>query len=256
MSNVRNAALRTSILNAAIHGLLTHRLATDGDSSSTLEKCLQAKKAFLGKKWPKNYRFIEPSIDWEKPESWMFVRLSDLGDVVGGGTPDTLKIDYWKNGDVEWMTPAEMGKTDGFFLRDAQRRITKLGLANCSAELLPSGSVIMSSRAPIGYIGINRNPMATSQGCKSLRLYDPESVDPKYVVLAIKAMMPEIIKMASTMTFKEVSGTKFGSIVIPLPPTEEQHRIVKKVEALLPLLDRYENLQRELAVLSLNECKN
>jgi type I restriction enzyme S subunit len=99
--------------------------------------------------------------------TWPNKSIGDLCEIVNGGTPDTRTPEYW-NGANLWITPAEMGRLASPYVGDTARKLTDLGLRDSSATLLPAGSVILSSRAPIGHLVINTVPMATNQGCKGL----------------------------------------------------------------------------------------
>jgi type I restriction enzyme, S subunit len=230
--------LRKSVIKYAVSGSFVKRIPEEGtgvDVLSRLEK--------IGIKDGHKVEKTKVEGTFSYPSHWAVARLSQIGFVTGGGTPDTNVAAYWVNGTFEWITPADMGAIRDFYLLPAKRKVTQLGIDNSSAKLLKTGSIVMSSRAPIGYIGINRIPTATSQGCKSLTLFDDSLVDARFVLLAIKAALPDIIGAASTMTFKEISGTKFGEVVIPIPPYEEQKRIVDKFLKIEPLLSEYEDLR-------------
>ena len=116
-------------------------------------------------------------------------------------------------------------------------KINQKGLNNSSAQLISANSIVVSSRAPIGYINIVPFDYTTNQGCKSISTFS--EIDNKYIYYAIKFSVPDMYKRASGTTFKEISGTRFGETVIPLPPLEEQKRIVVKIEKLMPLVDEY-----------------
>jgi type I restriction enzyme S subunit len=100
-------------------------------------------------------------------KAWQTKTLGDLCEIVNGGTPKTGVPEYW-DGPHRWITPAEMGKRLSPYVSETDRMISDLGLRNSSAQLLPSHSVILSSRAPIGHLVINTELMATNQGCKGL----------------------------------------------------------------------------------------
>ena len=170
-------------------------------------------------------------------KEWKKVKLSDIGSIVGGGTPDTNTIRYWDHGTIEWVTPADMNDNLKYDIPSSRRKITLEGLKESSAKLMEPGAIIMSSRAPIGYLGINKVPTCTSQGCKSLVITNHKKYFNKFVYFSIYAALPDIIGAASNMTFKEISGTKFGDTVISVPPYEEQVRIVSKIETLLKQID-------------------
>lgn len=179
-------------------------------------------------------RNITSELPFEIPNSWCWVRLKNIGTIVGGGTPDTSNKNYW-DGDIVWIAPANMGKLKSLFVENSDRKITSLGLVKSSAQLLPTNSIIMSSRAPIGYLAINKTPACTSQGCKSLiPLYEGGS---EYIVFALKARMSSIKSNGSGNTFSEISGKDFSNIIIPLPPLKEQERIVEEYKTFADKID-------------------
>ncbi len=178
----------------------------------------------------------------------MWVRLFSLGEIVGGGTPKTDVKDYWNNGDIPWLTPADMKWVKGKYVSSGQRNITALALQSSSAQLMPPGSVIYSSRAPIGYIAIAENDLCTNQGFKSLVPISTQLSD--YLYYALIAATPEIQSRASGTTFKEISGAEFGQTLVPLPPLAEQGNIVNKIERLLPEVETYNTKYNALSVLN------
>lgn len=151
-------------------------------------------------------------------------KLSEICKVVGGGTPKTKVSEYW-SGDLCWVTPKDLGKHTNFEISETERKITEEGLKNSSAQKLPIGSVILSSRAPIGYVAVNAVPMATNQGCRSF-VCGPEIFN-KYLYYFLLGNTEYLNSLGSGSTFREVSGSKLKEIEIPLPPLKEQKRIVK-----------------------------
>ena len=196
----------------------------------------------------KEIRDISDEIPFEIPDSWEWVRLSYLGEIVGGGTPKTGETCYWKNGDIPWLTPADMKYVKGKYVSSGERFITEKGLNESSAQLMPMGTVLYSSRAPIGYIAIAENNICTNQGFKSLVPFLKEIN--LYAYYCLIAFTPDIQSRASGTTFKEISGAEFGRTIIPLPPLSEQHRIVAKIEELLPYIERYGKAEEHLTTLN------
>ena len=186
------------------------------------------------------------------PEGWSWTTLGELGIVVSGGTPSTKEPLFWE-GDITWVTPADLSDYKGKYLRKGARKITQLGLDNSSAVLLPKGSLLFSSRAPIGYVVIALNELATSQGFKNLIPVPSTYVDFLYYYL--QYAKSSIIKMASGTTFLELSAKNFSKIPIPLAPLKEQHRIVEKIEELFSEIDNAEETIRDIKF-KLEVCKN
>jgi type I restriction enzyme S subunit len=158
------------------------------------------------------------------------VRIATLGDVctvINGGTPDTKISKYW-DGTHAWITPAEMGNLKSPYVSISRRTLTDEGLRNSSAQLLPKGSVILSSRAPIGHLVINNEPMATNQGCKGL--IPNSELNYKYLYYFLYANKGYLNALGSGTTFTEISGTKLKKVSIPLPSVEKQLEIVEKLD--------------------------
>ena len=124
------------------------------------------------------------------------------------------------------------------FISRGARDLSEAGLQNSSATLMPKGTVLFTSRAPIGYVAIAENPISTNQGFKSIVPYISDCS--RFVTLCMKTFASEINARAPGTTFKEVSGKIVASVPFPLPPLAEQHRIVAKVDELMALCDRLE----------------
>jgi type I restriction enzyme S subunit len=157
--------------------------------------------------------------------SWESRQLVDVcSKITQGGTPDTSKPEYW-GGAINWMTPAEMGKTESPFIAATNRTITEQGLRDCSSDLLPVNSVILSVRAPIGHLAINTAPMAINQGCKGL--IAGKSLDFYFLYCSLVGSKTRLIDLGAGNTFKELSGTALKRFEIPIPSPAEQQKIAE-----------------------------
>lgn len=170
----------------------------------------------------------------ELPEGWEVKKLGEVGKVVSGGTPSTANPNYW-DGSISWITPADLSGYSSKQIEKGKKSITELGLQNSSAKLIPKGSVLFSSRAPIGYVVIAANEVCTNQGFKSV-VPDPNTSS-DYLYYFLKASKDAAEKVASGTTFKEISLKNFSELKIPLPPLATQQRIVAKIEELFSQLD-------------------
>ena len=171
---------------------------------------------------------------WRIPASWLWATLGEVATVVSGGTPKTSRGEYW-NGDIPWITPADLSGYKSKEIRHGARFITQAGLSGSSARLLPAGTVLFSSRAPIGYVAIAARAMATNQGFKSF--VPPAEIDPSFLYWYLRSAKSLALSAASGTTFKELSKKRAASLDFPLAPLPEQHRIVAKVDSLFAKLD-------------------
>lgn len=227
--------MKKSLLQYAIEGKLVPQRKEEGTAKDLLAAIRAEKAQLIKEKKIKKPQPLPAITDDEKPfdipESWEWVRLAEVGTIIGGGTPKTQILEYW-DGDIPWLTPADM-KFIGKYAMSGNRNISLLGLQKSSARLMPKGTVLFSSRAPIGYIAIAKNKICTNQGFKSVVPFTMPCNE--YIYYCLQARIKDIQLRASGTTFKEISGSEFGKTMIPLPPLAEQHRIVAKLEELLPL---------------------
>lgn len=179
---------------------------------------------------------------YELPKNWVWVRLGSLSKVTGGGTPKSSVEEYY-NGEIPWITPADLSGYKDKYISQGKRNITKSGLKNSSAKLLPKNTLLLSSRAPVGYVALAANLLCTNQGFKS---FPPtEAYVPDYGYWYLRFAKHIVDEFASGTTFKEISGSKAAKVPFPLPPLSEQKRIVDRVESLLGKIDEAKGLIQE-----------
>ena len=167
----------------------------------------------------------------KKPQNnWQKVKLGDIADIIGGGTPSTKNYDFW-NGDISWLTPKDLSGYKERYISKGERNITTSGLQNSSARLLPKGTVLLTSRAPIGYLAIAKQEVCTNQGFKSIVLKSGYS--PEFFYYLLKNNMEYIIGMSSGSTFAEISGTQVKNLEFNIPDYDTQ----KKIAGVLGALD-------------------
>ena len=153
---------------------------------------------------------------------WREVAIGDIADIVGGATPSTQDPDNF-GGDIPWLTPKDLSGPHDRYIAQGARHLSQQGLDSCSAKLLPTGAVLLSTRAPVGYVAIAKNPIATNQGFRSLVVR--EGVSAEYLYYWLSAHTEELERHASGSTFRELSGSALKSIKLSLPPLGEQRRI-------------------------------
>ncbi len=162
--------------------------------------------------------------------NWVDTTLGDVARIASGATPKTGIAEYWDGG-VPWATPKDLSELDGKHEISATlRTISDAGLKSCAVSLLPTGSVLLSSRAPIGHVAINTVPMATNQGFKSL-VPDRDRVDSKFLYWWLRRNRPMLESLGNGATFKEISKKTTADVSISLPPIEEQRRIAAVLDA-------------------------
>ena len=177
--------------------------------------------------------------------AWPMVALGQKGifSVVSGGTPRSGVKEYWDGG-VPWITLVDLPPED--FITEitaTERTISEEGVRSSAAKIIPANSVVVSSRATIGRIGINRIPLATNQGFKNVVIEDATQAIPEYVALALTKLVPTMQAQASGATYKEIIKSRFVELRIPLPSLETQQTIIAEIEAEQALVDA----NRELA---------
>lgn len=155
---------------------------------------------------------------------WKKLRLEELGEIVGGGTPSTKREDYYLGGDIPWLTPKDLSGHNRKYISRGERNITELGLNNSSANLYPEGTVLFSSRAPIGYIAIASNEISTNQGFKSV-IPNLDVATSDFIYYLLIHNTDKIKSISSGSTFKEISGSVMKKIQVMVPPIKEQKRI-------------------------------
>jgi type I restriction enzyme S subunit len=178
-------------------------------------------------------------------EGWKAVQIEDVAKVANGGTPKTKVPEYW-GGEHVWITPAEMGRLESPYLASSRRKLSDSGLQHSSATLVPSHSVILSTRAPIGHLIINSVPMAFNQGCRGI--VPGENVHHKYLYYFLRFSEDLLNDLGSGTTFKELSAGKLKKVEIPLPPLPEQKRIVAILDGAFAGIDAaIANTEKNLA---------
>jgi type I restriction enzyme S subunit len=250
---------KSKILDLAIRGQLVPQDPNDEPASVLLERIRAEKEELIkaGKikrdkkesiifkgddnsyyeKIGDKIRCIDAEIPFDLPELWTFARLKHIGGIVGGGTPKTNISKYW-DGNIPWLTPADLSGYDSMYISTGSRTITDFGLKSSSAQMLPANSILYSSRAPIGYTAIATIPVCTNQGFKSVVPYD-FSMSP-YLYYCLRARTDNIIQRATGTTFKEISGSEMAETIIPIPPLNEQSKIIEKVTQLQEVISLIE----------------
>ncbi len=151
----------------------------------------------------------------EIPEGWTWSDIGSQIKVLGGGTPSTKNPEYWDEGSIYWATPKDLSGNKSKVILGTDRKITEAGLASITSELLPTDTVLLSSRAPVGYLALTKAPMAINQGFIAMKC--DELLTPEFVLHWAMFSMPEIQQRASGTTFQEISKKNFRTIPVLIP---------------------------------------
>ena len=177
------------------------------------------------------------------PDDWNVKSISDVSIVVGGGTPSTKNPTYW-GGDIAWITPKDLSNFKFRYISQGARNITKEGLSKSSAKILPINTVLLSTRAPVGYLAITKNKVSTNQGFRNLIPKNNTNVEFLYYLLKANV---KILKANSTgSTFGELSGNRLKMLQFAIPNIVEQTKIAK---ILSDLDSKIENLLNQNKIL-------
>lgn len=188
--------------------------------------------------------FVQLFIENADP-AWRVGTISDLGTVVGGGTPSKAKPEYYAEHGIAWITPKDLSVDKSKFISHGENDITELGFRNSSATMMPAGSVLFSSRAPIGYIAIARNEVTTNQGFKSV--VPRSEIGTPFVYYFLLHNLPLIESKASGSTFKEVSGSVMKSVEAVIPDSVTLARFNDFCRPLFEIQEKLEQENRQLA---------
>lgn len=164
------------------------------------------------------------------PVGWATYQLDEICEVVGGGTPERSNSAYW-NGDIPWVSPTEITSLSGRYISNSKEKITEFGLSKSSAKLHPVGTILMTSRASIGFAAINTIPVATNQGFQSFRC--TEKIYNEFLYQLITWQRRELERLSAGSTFLEISSTNVKSLSVVIPNYQEQ----QKIAAILTAVD-------------------
>ena len=218
---------------AAVLGALDDKIELNRRMNRTLEAIAQAV-------------FREMMKDEGRRMNGRETTIGEVVTVVGGSTPSTKNPAFW-GGDICWATPKDLASLQSPILLDTNSRITELGLQEISSGLLPAGTVLLSSRAPIGYVAITQIPVAINQGFIAIKCTDEV---PNYFILNwLKDNMEEIVGRANGTTFLEISKSNFRTIPIFIPPVEKMKNFVEIVEPIYQKIVANLKQSRTLAAL-------
>ena len=186
----------------------------------------------------KDGEFVESELG-KIPKGWRVGTLGEVGDVIGGSTPSKARPEYYTDDGIAWLTPKDLSVSNAKFTAKGEIDITQEGYNSCSTKLMPKGTVLFSSRAPIGYITIAKNDICTNQGFKSVV---PGYAGTAFIYCYLKAATPDIENKATGSTFKEASGSLMKSLQLVIAPKDIMDAFE---ECLKPIFDEQECVEQE-----------
>ncbi len=225
---------------------LDRKIELNNKINADLEEMAQAifKNWFVDFEPFKDGKFVDSELGMI-PEGWKVGRLDEIADVVGGSTPSKAKPEYYTQKGIAWLTPKDLSNHPAVYTSRGEIDITEEGYNSTSTKLMPKGTILFTSRAPIGYISIAQNDICTNQGFKSLV---PKKAGTCFLYCFLKYVTPEIENKSTGSTFKEASGALMKSLQVIMP---EQKVFEEFEEIVSPLFARIESLEKENSRLSL-----
>jgi len=188
------------------------------------------------------------------PKEWEVKKVVDLFKVETGTTPSTKQKEYWDEGHINWITPADMSKLNGkIYIKDSERKITEKGLQETNLTLMPTGSIIISTRAPVGYVAVIEDNATFNQGCKGLIPRNTDEINPEFYTYYLLSKKTALEHSSGGSTFKELSKNTLEKFKLPLPPLPEQQKIAeilstvdKRLELLKKKKEKLERIKKGL----------
>ena len=193
-------------------------------------------------------RMKDSGVEWlgAVPAHWDVRRLRAAASILNGATPSTSREEYW-DGDILWITPEDLGTLQGRRVTDGARKITAEGHASCGTSLAAFNSIVISTRAPIGHLGILSSAGCTNQGCKLL--VPNADIAPEYLYEVLESARSELQSLGQGTTFAELSRSKLGSFRLPIPPPPEQNAIAHFLDRATSRIERYIRAKEKLIAL-------
>lgn len=231
---------------ASILSSLDRKIELNNKINADLEEMAQAifKNWFVDFEPFKDGKFVDSELGMI-PEGWKVGRLDEIADVVGGSTPSKAKPEYYTQKGIAWLTPKDLSNHPAVYTSRGEIDITEEGYNSTSTKLMPKGTILFTSRAPIGYISIAQNDICTNQGFKSLV---PKKAGTCFLYCFLKYVTPEIENKSTGSTFKEASGSLMKSLQVIMP----EQKVFEDFETIVsPLFARIESLEKENSRLSL-----
>jgi len=162
---------------------------------------------------------------------WVNYKICDIFDVVTGTTPSTATDSNWKNGSINWFTPTDLSQLNSAYISESQRKITNIAVEKSNLTLMPPRSLLLSTRAPVGYVALLKNEATFNQGCKGLVPRKEYDINPEFYYYYLIYKRHELEMLSAGSTFKELSKERLDNYTVPLPPLPVQRKIAEIIGA-------------------------
>lgn len=240
--------LKNSILQLAVQGKLVPQSAEDEPAVELVKRIITEKQRHISSGAIKKEKALPPitedELPFDIPETWAWVRLSDISNITAGGTPSRTITSYW-NGDIPWVKISDISDK---YVNSTEECITQRGLDNSSAKVFSKGTLLYTIFATIGTVGILNIDAATNQAIAGVTFYGEYDLDYMYyVAVGLKDLL---VAKGKGMAQMNINQTILKSTPIPIPPLAEQRRIVAKIEELLPLVSEYDGVEKRISALN------
>lgn len=224
--------MKDSLLRSAFEGRMTTQ-----NKEESVDTCI---KSLIKNR--KKFSLISQD-EFNIPHNWTCFKFSDIFDIRNGFTPLRSNPDFWNNKDVPWFTIEDI-RSQGRFITRTEQYISKKALSNNTKRILPKDTVLLCCTASVGEFAYSRIELTTNQQFNGLvvRDYVKSYINPLYVYYFVQTLKDKLIDNSGKTTFNFLSVTKLGKILIPIPPIEEQQRIVDKLDELLPLVEHLSSM--------------
>ncbi|MFS4084316.1 restriction endonuclease subunit S [Aerococcus urinaeequi] len=247
--------LKNSILQLAIQGKLVEQREEEGTAKELLKKIDAEKKQLIKEGKIKKQKALpeikEDEIPFDIPESWEWIKIGEICNVINGFTPSKSNPKFWNSGSIPWFTIADV-RIQGRFINYTEQYITEEAISKNSNRIVPKDSILLCCTASVGEYAYTNIALTTNQQFNGLVIKDEYKsvVHPMYAYEFIKTLKRTLLMQAGKTTINFVSVKKVSNIIIPLPPLEEQKRIVAKIEELMPYVDKYDVAYSEVEELN------
>jgi type I restriction enzyme S subunit len=247
--------LKNSILQLAIQGKLVEQREEEGTARELIEQIQAEKEQLIKEKKIKKEKPLPEITEDEKPfdipESWEWVKLGTICNIINGFTPSKSNSKFWSNGTIPWFTIADV-RNQGRFINYTEQSITEQAISKNSERIIPKDSILLCCTASVGEYAYTNIDLTTNQQFNGLVVRNEyeKIVYPLFLYQFSKTLKRTLLIQAGKTTINFVSVKKVSEIVVPLPPLAEQKRIVAKIEELLPYIDQYDKAYTEVEELN------